>query len=370
MQKETQEKPDIKALFQEYEERGFTRRFWSPYEQYEDRIGEPFTVMRRVSEQDADLECLPMWGIRFEGGDEIEAHQEEICALKVTVYCDSSGHFSEHQCERDNLCELVFPEQLVFQFFMENWFKTFREDYTHETGKDPGNLDEYDAFWLWYNEVYTADSTDGLCQFAREKGYFTMRDEEPARPNLTGTAVVLEKKDWKLTATQNPDPNYWFEVFLDLELPGGIQQGFAVVRPSYSHAVRPTLFIDRYEILLNDTTKDDFYPVNDPSTGKPWRIRKQLPENLMVPTAPAVLSVALGGKDEEDDVRLEIRRNNMLGEAVVGVTVNGLWWQNLLRISMNDICCTAFDFDEATRGWGKEKWFHTREYFEKLWAGN
>lgn len=56
--------------------------FQSPYDQYRERIGQPFTLIREITEPDAghDAEVLPMYVIRFPDGEEIEAWPEEVDA--------------------------------------------------------------------------------------------------------------------------------------------------------------------------------------------------------------------------------------------------------------------------------------------------
>lgn len=54
--------------------------FRTPYEQYSAHDGKACEVIRVISEPDDqhDAECLPMFGIRFDDGTEIEAWPEEI----------------------------------------------------------------------------------------------------------------------------------------------------------------------------------------------------------------------------------------------------------------------------------------------------
>jgi len=58
----------------------FREKFTSPYEQYRERIGQNFTVLGVITEPDTthDVECLPIYCIRFEDGTEIEAWPEEV----------------------------------------------------------------------------------------------------------------------------------------------------------------------------------------------------------------------------------------------------------------------------------------------------
>lgn len=52
--------------------------FWTPFTGYEDKIGQPFQILRRVDEQDCDLCALPQWHIMLKDGTEIDAYPEEI----------------------------------------------------------------------------------------------------------------------------------------------------------------------------------------------------------------------------------------------------------------------------------------------------
>jgi hypothetical protein len=73
----------VEKLFRKCEKSGFAETFWTPYTDHKDRIGQKFEVVRRVKEGEADLECLPLWIIRFEDGKEITAYPEEIIKKAV-----------------------------------------------------------------------------------------------------------------------------------------------------------------------------------------------------------------------------------------------------------------------------------------------
>lgn len=74
----------VQDCFECYEAEGFAKRFWSMGGDYKEYIGKSFEVIERVPEYDnehkdgADLECLPMWKIRFSDGKEIDAYPDEI----------------------------------------------------------------------------------------------------------------------------------------------------------------------------------------------------------------------------------------------------------------------------------------------------
>lgn len=76
-----------------------------------------------------------------------------MAKIEVTVYCDTTGLFSEAECNRDNMCDLMFEESIV-----EEWFEE----------KVSPNVDY--GFELWYTEEYTCDDTDGLYDYAVSKG--------------------------------------------------------------------------------------------------------------------------------------------------------------------------------------------------------
>ena len=69
----------VKDCFDTYEQtEKVADTFWELGGDFPDYVGKPFQIIGRVTEEDADLECLPMWKIRFEDGKEMEAYPEEI----------------------------------------------------------------------------------------------------------------------------------------------------------------------------------------------------------------------------------------------------------------------------------------------------
>ena len=70
----------------------------------------------------------------------------------MTIYCDTTGLFSEEEMNRDNCCEMEFSEETV-----REWFET--QYYGPEM-----------PFEEWIADYYTADDTDGLYEFALDKG--------------------------------------------------------------------------------------------------------------------------------------------------------------------------------------------------------
>ena len=74
----------VNDCFDTYEYIGFADTFNTPYDGTKMYVGKKFIVLGRVKEiaedkDGADLECLPMWNIRFEDETEMNAYPEEIC---------------------------------------------------------------------------------------------------------------------------------------------------------------------------------------------------------------------------------------------------------------------------------------------------
>lgn len=84
----------------------------------------------------------------------------------VTVYADSTGLFSEDECNYDNLCEVCFPEEIVIEWYNEN-----KNACDEDTSRDLRKLISECTYEDWINDVYTADGTDGLYEFALKRGF-------------------------------------------------------------------------------------------------------------------------------------------------------------------------------------------------------
>lgn len=82
--------------------------------------------------------------------------------IPVCIYCDSTGLFSEEECNGDNLTDMLFPAWII-----EAWYKENEKVFAFKC-----EAEGYEAnLYNWYTEVYTANDTDGLYDFAVEKGY-------------------------------------------------------------------------------------------------------------------------------------------------------------------------------------------------------
>ena len=103
--------------------------------------------------------------------------------LPICVYCDATGLFTETECDRVNMIDMFFPAWLI-----EEWYKKHKEEFAKECkakGFEPN-------CYNWYTEVYTADDTIGLYDFAVAKGYdpvFEISDN-------TQNAVVYENLEY------------------------------------------------------------------------------------------------------------------------------------------------------------------------------
>jgi len=79
-----QAKADAALTVFDYYPGVFRKYFTSPFEQYADRVGQPFTVLRSLQDEgmDGDEWVEDMYTIRFEDGEEIEAWGHEVCELR------------------------------------------------------------------------------------------------------------------------------------------------------------------------------------------------------------------------------------------------------------------------------------------------
>jgi hypothetical protein len=69
-----------------YEQTGFLELFDSPYDDIggglHEHNGMRFEVIRRATEEESDLEAMPLWFVRFENGDEAYCYPEEIALIE------------------------------------------------------------------------------------------------------------------------------------------------------------------------------------------------------------------------------------------------------------------------------------------------
>lgn len=60
---------------------GFLDKYQSPYDELEEKIGMGFKVLRRATEDEADLEAMPLWLVEFDNGETTYCYPEEITKL-------------------------------------------------------------------------------------------------------------------------------------------------------------------------------------------------------------------------------------------------------------------------------------------------
>ena len=75
---EKREEEFVNDCFDCYEQEGFSKKFWDRNGDYEEKIGQSFKVLGRITTEEADLCCLPMWRIEFADGTTIAAYPDEI----------------------------------------------------------------------------------------------------------------------------------------------------------------------------------------------------------------------------------------------------------------------------------------------------
>ena len=79
--------------------------------------------------------------------------------LPVELYRDSTRLYSEEECNRFNVETFMIREDIVRQWYEDNF-------------SDGDELDGFDnTFDNWYRLVYTCDDVDGLYQFSTDRGF-------------------------------------------------------------------------------------------------------------------------------------------------------------------------------------------------------
>lgn len=80
---EEREKQFVDDCFSCYEKEGFSKKFWTPYDQFRGRIGQSVEVMGRCTTDDQDLCTLPAWKVKFDDGTIIGVYPEEIIVSEM-----------------------------------------------------------------------------------------------------------------------------------------------------------------------------------------------------------------------------------------------------------------------------------------------
>lgn len=76
---EEEERAFVEDCFKLYEQEGFSPRYWSPFTDNAERIGQKVEIIGRCAAgEDCDLEVLPMWKARLEDGTELDVYPEEV----------------------------------------------------------------------------------------------------------------------------------------------------------------------------------------------------------------------------------------------------------------------------------------------------
>lgn len=78
-----QEESFANDCFDIYEAEGFADVFHTNGGDFDEYDNKAFEVVRRATKDDCDIECLPMWKIRFKNGFEICAYPDEIIQSEV-----------------------------------------------------------------------------------------------------------------------------------------------------------------------------------------------------------------------------------------------------------------------------------------------
>lgn len=84
----------------------------------------------------------------------------------VTIYADTTGLFSEAECNCDNLVDMDFPEWIV-----KEWYRDHEYDFAQETSHDLNKPVEDCTYEDWVTHIVWAGDTDGLYDYAKERGF-------------------------------------------------------------------------------------------------------------------------------------------------------------------------------------------------------
>ena len=77
--------------------------------------------------------------------------------MDITIYCDTTPWFTDEEMSKDNLCDMSFPRQMVQEYYIANGGSLL--GFTH-----------------WITDEYTADDTDGLFSFCKDRGFIAVRE--------------------------------------------------------------------------------------------------------------------------------------------------------------------------------------------------
>lgn len=114
----------------------------------------------------------------------------------ICVYKDSTGMFTETECDQDNTVDLQVPATLLFQYYIEE---------VVEQAATP------DEFWYWLAEESTADDTVTLVDWLHRHDFFPRRDDEKFRCD-----VSEEDRAAIIRGTSYPERHDWGVAGLDI----------------------------------------------------------------------------------------------------------------------------------------------------------
>ena len=92
-----------------------------------------------------------------------------MAMITMTIYCDTTGLFTEEECNQENLCEMDFPEKLV-----RGWYESRKEEFDADIDVEWSIGKKEHTFENWLDS-YTADGTDGLYDFCAARGFVGKR---------------------------------------------------------------------------------------------------------------------------------------------------------------------------------------------------
>jgi len=94
--------------------------------------------------------------------------------LPVGIWKDTTGQYSDEECDEDNMVTIPVPQDLLWQWYMENaeFDREQCADQEPEGGWAEITIEDM-LRWLW--EEYTLDETDGLYYWLAQHNYYWKR---------------------------------------------------------------------------------------------------------------------------------------------------------------------------------------------------
>lgn len=78
--------------------------------------------------------------------------------MYITIYRDTTPWYTEDELNEDNLCDMMFPRKMVQDFYISRGGSIM-------------------TFVEWITEEYTADDTNDLWAFCKERGFIGVRED-------------------------------------------------------------------------------------------------------------------------------------------------------------------------------------------------